>query len=199
MKTRPSSGSALNGGHALVLPEYFHESFSHVCDAGLGSLRHRVEDPLRRAAHDVERLDVTGRHLGRGRAIEHRAADDDRVADDHRRRIEADEAPVFFLADQRGLQIDAAVLAERRDRLARARVECDQLADARRDENALLGAAADFAGPVRDAAMLPTGVRRPTSGRVGARIENPARRAGAGVDRRDLAERAWRCRARRRS
>ena len=190
MKTRPEfrirAERRPRVGVARVLPRIVFPCLR----AGLGSLRHGVEDPLRRAAHDVERLDVTGRHLGSSRAIEHGAADDDRVADDHRRRIEADVAPVFFFADQRGLQIDATVLAERRDRLARARVECDQLADACRDEDALLGAAADFAGPVRDAAMLPTGVRGPTSSLVGARIENPARRPGAGVDRRDLAERS---------
>ncbi len=114
-------------------------------DAGLGPLRHRVEEPLRRAGYDVERLHVTCGHFRRGRTIEHGAADHDRVADDHRRRIEADEATILFLADQRCLQIDASVLAERRDRLTRARVECDQLADAGCDEDAPLGAAAHFA------------------------------------------------------
>src|SRR5512138_760975 len=34
MNTSPSSGSALNGGHGLVLPEYFHDSFSHVSTPG---------------------------------------------------------------------------------------------------------------------------------------------------------------------
>src|SRR5262245_19981336 len=96
-------------------------------------LRNRVELPDLFAGADIERAHETFRvrAVAIAEAFEHRRADDHHVVDDGGCRVQADftllEIDLFVFADDDAdLQVDDAVLTERRDWLAGLRIELDE-------------------------------------------------------------------------
>ena len=146
-------------------------------------LGNRVEDPLLFAGTDVESADVPRRHLLPGRAIEDRGTDDDRVADDHRRRNDRVD-PALHRPPEPDRQVDLASFAEVSDRLARVGVDGPEVRLVRRHEDPRLLAVR----PVADAAVVVAEVRGPALPPV-LRVEHPLLFAGLPVDRGHLAER----------
>src|SRR6185503_17684913 len=159
--------------------------------AVLAALRNRVEDPEPLARLHVVAADISllvGLPLRRNAAAQMRGADDDRVAGDDRGSMQADLAVdqihglVVF-----ELQIDHAVLAEARDRVASLRVERDEPVAWRDVDNSLLAAVAP--------------VRKPASGKLARRgvttrpldfAVDPEHLAGGRIERDDSTARPGR-------
>ena len=152
-------------------------------DPRLVSLRNRVEDPLLLARTDIESADVPRRHLLAGRAVEDRGTDDDRVADDHRRRDDRVD-PALDGPPEPLRQVDLAALAEVAHRLAGVGVDRPEPGLVRRHQDPGLLAVR----PVADAAVVVAQVRRPAGAPV-LRVEHPLLLAGLPVDRGHLSER----------
>ncbi len=180
---RPHAGVAV-GRPRLVLPRVVAE---------LARSRNRVERPEQLAG-----LHVEGAHQPLGvvvrrdrHAFLERRADQHDVADDGRRRVQADLAglqlDLLALAGDRAfLQIDHAALAERRDHRAVLGVQRDQAVAGGDVEDAVVALAV---GPVRDAAAGQL-ARRDRGAVAFAVAVRPDQLAGPAVERDHRAARA---------
>ena len=178
-------------------------------DAGVAVDRPRVVLPglvaeLAGARNRVERPDqLAGAHVERARqpfgvvvrddreAFLERRADEHHVVDDGRRRVQADFAGLEIdrlpIAEDRAfLQVDDAVLAERRDRLAGLRIERDHAVAGGDEDHSIVAFAV---GPVRDAAAGEL-ARRDRGAVAFAEAVDPHQLAGLGVERDDRSARA---------
>ena len=147
----------------------------------------RLPLPARRARAHVEGAHAARRCAGALVVADRRADDHGRADDDRRRRHLHFAGPV----ERAAVDDDLAAVAERRTRLAGARVQRDQARVDRRGEDARGAGRARCGGrivPLRDAAAVEA-VRRPRVGRD-VRIEAPRFGAGPRVERDDLVERA---------
>ena len=176
---RPHAGIAVDGPR-LVLPGVVAE---------LAGTRNRVERPEQLAGLHVERADEPFRVVVRDdrHPFLERRPDDDHVLDDGGRRVQPDftgfEIDRLALAEHRALlQIDDAVLAERRNHGAVLRIELDQAVARRHVQDALVALAV---GPVGDAAAgeLPRRDRRAVALTVAVRPDQLARFAVERDDR----------------
>ena len=138
--------------------------------------RHDVEGPAQLAGAHVVGAHVAGIafDLRRRILIDHRRAHDDHVARDQRHRVPAIAGAA---RTDIGAQIDDAVLAEGRDRLAGFRIERVEIAIAERDD-ARVGAFA----PIRHAA-IGAAANRIGAGAVNAGLLHPDRLAGFRIER----------------
>jgi len=152
-----------------------------------------VEDPLEFTRADVVTADVAWRRRLPDRAVADHGTDDDRVADDRRRRAVRDGARIDPASEVRhaplSQQVDLAARPETANGLPGDAVERDQAAVVRGQEDPDLFTTAailfDRTAPRGDAAMLEADVRRP-AGAPGLGIVGPEGLAGGRVDGRRL-------------
>ena len=142
----------------------------------LALLRDGVEAPLELAGADVVRPDVARRVFVLRDEVEDLRPHDDRVADHDRRRAVGDVVPVPVVDAEVAGEVDHAVVAEGRIRLAGGRVDGHELLAGGGDENAL-GLAV---GPVLDAAGAARQHGR-QSARPATRVVEPELLAGGRV------------------
>ena len=152
-------------------------------DVLLALLGDGVEPPL-----ELPRADIVAAHMPRRvvvleREVEDAGADDDGVADHDHGLAVADVPQRDVLAPQVPGELDHAVLAEGAVGLAGGRVERHELLADRGEEQAFLLAV----GPVLEAAGVVV-VLGWLAALVALRIVDPQLLAGAGVERRDLAQ-----------
>ena len=140
----------------------------------------------RRPVADVEAPDIAGRRRPFAPPVEHRRADHDDAAHDHRRRghgviVGIDRATQAFR------EVDPAVLAECRHRLSGFGVERDHLRERGEDHDAFVVAVA----PISDAAMQPAEIGGNAKAVfVDLWIVHPFGFAGGGIDGGDLRQRS---------
>ena len=150
----------------------------------VGALRHDVKLPQPLSGAHVVGEDEAGRPLLGDGEVRVVGSDDDRVADDERRRRpRADRQPEGLPAGrarQIGDEVDPPVVSELRNRYSGPGVDGDQVAGAGAPDDA--GVAVAF--PVGRPSMASAGRKRGVF--VGARVVNPEHLAGAPVDRRRL-------------